>query len=313
MIRDALSATHRLAVAGLTTIVLTLYVDIASAQANLPGPILDAGQTAQQEHVDRKARLRRLSRLRGIAAPEFYEYLVPKAQHRLANYPDLPVLRVVYSDKVFFDFNRDVLRAESAAVLDTVAKSLKLEPPDVTVFVAGHTDAVGSEEYNLGLGLRRAQAVAVALAARGLNRAQAYLVSFGKAVPLASNETEEGRARNRRVEFLFAARPEPIAVILAHDRTCTPDQSARGNNCPVQRPFIAQSVSLAPKVPGETMHPDFPHKGITLPGANKPVPAGARIVKIQSGAQTKQILIGSKTIEIDLTQKTFTMPPPEWR
>ena len=283
----------------------------AVAQSKPPFPVISAGDTARLEHEDRKARLRRLSSLQEIVAPEFYEYTIPPSQHHLRGYPDLPVLRVVFSERVFFDFNQDRLRPEADSILETVAESLRLEPPDVTVFIAGHTDAVGSVNYNLDLGLRRAKAVAVALATRGVNRAQVFLVSFGKAVPIASNESDAGRARNRRVEFLFAARPEPIAAWLANQRMmiCTPDQSARGNDCPTDPHFTIKSVSLVrnpqeirPLHPGTTIGSRPPVVDI---GMDRPK------TEIKGGPVPTEILIGSKTIDIDLMQKTYTMAAPE--
>lgn len=282
------------------------------AQSNPPFPIMSAGDTASQEHQDRKARLLRLSRLQGIIPPEFFEYTIPRSEHRLAAYGDLPVLRVVFNERVFFDFNKDTLRPEAAAVLETVARSLQREPPDVTVFIAGHTDAIGSVNYNLDLGLRRAQAVAVALASLGVNRAQVFLVSFGKAVPIASNDTDQGRARNRRVEFLFSARPEPIAVWLRKQQaiTCAPAQNAKGNDCPtdMQLHFVAKSVTLTDQTADlaltnsqVTIVPAAPPKEISLTPHDP---------EFTPKATVKEVVIGAKTIDIDLKPKVVTLAPP---
>jgi len=99
----------------------------------------------------------------------------------------------------FSTFDKAELKPQASAILDTIAASLRREASDVTVFVAGHTDAVGTVNYNLQLGLRRSRAVAVELAGRGIPRTQVYVVSFGKAVPIASNNTDDGRSQNRRV------------------------------------------------------------------------------------------------------------------
>jgi OOP family OmpA-OmpF porin len=69
------------------------------------------------------------------------------------------------------------------------------------VVTAGFTDNVGSQEYNLDLGRRRAQAVADILVSEGVPASQLSVVSYGKERPVADNDTNEGRARNRRVEF----------------------------------------------------------------------------------------------------------------
>lgn len=149
-----------------------------------------------------------------------YEYFIPQSEHGRADYPvDIPIARVVFPDTVFFEFDRSDLKPSAAPVLDTLADTLRRDPPDVTVFVAGHTDAIGTWDYHQRLGLKRAQI---------------FLVSFGKAVPIASNATPEGRARNRRVEFLFAAQPEPIAAWLARQRTiaCLPRAQGTMDACP---------------------------------------------------------------------------------
>jgi OOP family OmpA-OmpF porin len=74
--------------------------------------------------------------------------------------------------------------------------------PAITVRCEGHTDPVGSEAYNLDLGQRRAEAVAAHLDAQGIDAGRVATRSFGESLPAASNDTEEGRARNRRVEII---------------------------------------------------------------------------------------------------------------
>lgn len=261
------------------------------------------GYTVQLEHDDRKQRLLRLSDVEGIQPPEFKEDYISPEEHRLRDYPvPIPVLRVIFRDTVFFDFGKAELKPEAHAILNTISGSLRLEPPDVTVFVAGHTDAIGSVNYNMELGLRRAKAVAVELAKIGVNNSQIFLISFGKAVPIDTNETDEGRAHNRRVEFLFAARPEPIAALLAKQpyMICTTNESKRGDNCPVNLSFKAVSVSLVAT----------PAK-IDLSRNPTGIDTGRNPTEIRPGPQSKTIVIGSKTVDIDLRQKIFDMRAPE--
>jgi OOP family OmpA-OmpF porin len=73
--------------------------------------------------------------------------------------------------------------------------------PDVKVDIQGHTDSIGSEEYNLALSERRAKAVAAFLMDQGVNADQLETSAFGFSQPIADNDTEEGRAMNRRVAF----------------------------------------------------------------------------------------------------------------
>jgi outer membrane protein OmpA-like peptidoglycan-associated protein len=102
-----------------------------------------------------------------------------------------------------FDFDSDVLTAEGRARLDKALVFLR-ENPQTGIVLRGHTDSSGTEEYNLVLGSRRAQAVRNYLLERGIAPGRVETVSFGKMVPLADEDTPAARARNRRVElFLF--------------------------------------------------------------------------------------------------------------
>jgi len=67
--------------------------------------------------------------------------------------------------------------------------------------VGGHTDSYGTEEYNMGLSVRRARAVADYLVAGGIDRSRLRVEGYGETQPVASNDTEDGRAQNRRVEL----------------------------------------------------------------------------------------------------------------
>ena len=101
---------------------------------------------------------------------------------------------------VTFDFDSAALRPEFFEVLDSV--SLVLEEFDRTVLVVdGHTDSVGSRSYNLRLSDQRADTVGRYLISRGINPVRIATYGYGPDHPVASNETAEGRAANRRVEL----------------------------------------------------------------------------------------------------------------
>jgi outer membrane protein OmpA-like peptidoglycan-associated protein len=171
-------------------------------------------ETARRDHDNRKSRLLQLSQNQFVGSPEFYTDLVSRAD--LPQFPvDVPILRVVFPAKALFDFDKDQIRTDMAKVLDTVGQALRSEPHSLSVFVAGHTDGIGDESYNLMLSIRRAENVARELNQRGVGNAGIWRIGFGKAVPLRPNTTDENRAINRRVEFLMAARPEAIAVWLS--------------------------------------------------------------------------------------------------
>jgi outer membrane protein OmpA-like peptidoglycan-associated protein len=103
---------------------------------------------------------------------------------------------------VLFDTNKSVLREDSAEQLKQMADALK-STPSLKVFIVGHTDNQGELENNLNLSQRRAQAVAEALASKyGIPAARMSARGVANMAPVASNDDEAGRARNRRVELV---------------------------------------------------------------------------------------------------------------
>lgn len=107
--------------------------------------------------------------------------------------------KVVFPD-IAFQFNSDRLTDLGKGRAYLAAQKLK-EKADVVVVIEGHTDAVGSEEYNRTLGLRRAETIKNELVNLGVDPARLSLESFGKSRPLIDQDAEWARAANRRVEF----------------------------------------------------------------------------------------------------------------
>jgi len=108
---------------------------------------------------------------------------------------------VFVTNEIYFAFNSDEIRPESYPVLDAVGRIIK-KHSDWEVEIEGHTDAVGSDEYNQGLSERRAKSVKKYLVSKfDLNSSAITTVGYGESKPIADNNTEEGRAKNRRVEF----------------------------------------------------------------------------------------------------------------
>lgn len=101
---------------------------------------------------------------------------------------------------VTFAFDSANLNPKFNPVLDKVAQTL-VEFDKTVIEVAGHTDSVGSDAYNQQLSERRANSVAAYLSGRGVSGARVVTIGAGEAHPVASNDTEEGRAQNRRVEI----------------------------------------------------------------------------------------------------------------
>ena len=105
-----------------------------------------------------------------------------------------------------FDFDSDEISQDSYAGLDLVAEFLK-ENPNVTVKVEGHTDNVGSEIYNQDLSERRAKSVANYIIDKGVDADRVSTEGFGFSKPIADNDSDEGRAQNRRTELVFTVNP----------------------------------------------------------------------------------------------------------
>lgn len=100
-----------------------------------------------------------------------------------------------------FDFDRYQLKPEGERMLDQAIKQLQ-DDPKVTVSANGYTDSIGSDAYNLRLSERRAQTVKDYLVRKGIAASRIKTRGFGKANPVASNATAQGRAENRRVELV---------------------------------------------------------------------------------------------------------------
>lgn len=108
--------------------------------------------------------------------------------------------KVVLNADTFFDFDKSTLKPEGRQVLDQVAaqvSSINLE----TLIATGHTDSIGTEQYNQGLSERRAASVKNYLVSKGIAADRIYTEGKGESQPIASNATREGRAQNRRVEI----------------------------------------------------------------------------------------------------------------
>lgn len=106
----------------------------------------------------------------------------------------------VASEAIFFNTGKSEIKSESFSSLNKMADILN-NNPQVKVMVEGHTDNTGNEDYNLNLSKERAAAVVDYLSSKGVNRARMQSEGFGQTRPIASNDTEEGRAQNRRVKI----------------------------------------------------------------------------------------------------------------
>ncbi|MBJ7379531.1 MAG: OmpA family protein [Polynucleobacter sp.] len=108
--------------------------------------------------------------------------------------------KITLQADALYDFDKATLKPEGKAKLDDVVSklgSIRLE----VIIAVGNTDSVGSDAYNMKLGDRRAKAVKDYLVSKGVEANRIYTESKGKSNPVASNATEEGRAKNRRTDI----------------------------------------------------------------------------------------------------------------
>jgi OOP family OmpA-OmpF porin len=105
-------------------------------------------------------------------------------------------------NNVFFDFDKSALKPESYPELDRVV-DLMNKQPDMKVEIAGHADAIGKEDYNMGLSKVRASTVVKYLLEKGISGDRVTMSYFGETRPLVDNKTESNRKKNRRVEFII--------------------------------------------------------------------------------------------------------------
>ena len=113
-------------------------------------------------------------------------------------------LQVTFESGLLFGFDSDVLRAGARENLSTFAKSLD-KYPGTDVLIVGHTDSVGTDAYNNALSTRRAAAAAAYLVSRGVTPTRLRSTGRGETEPVAPNDSEAGRQKNRRVEVAIYA------------------------------------------------------------------------------------------------------------
>ena len=130
--------------------------------------------------------------------------------------PDANVVRVgegivvEFSSNVLFGFDQTNLSNEAKTNLDKLIKVLNVYP-ETDIEIQGHTDSKGSLVYNQALSERRASSVSSYLNSKGIAFARLNTIGFGEELPKYLNSTEDGRASNRRVEFLITANEKMIA------------------------------------------------------------------------------------------------------
>lgn len=106
-------------------------------------------------------------------------------------------------EEILFDFDSYSVKNSVKDNLDGLAKALT-EHGDIKLKIDGHTDYIGSDQYNFNLSLKRANSIKNYLVSKGVLSKNISVEGYGKQNPIASNKTEIGRAKNRRVEFIIS-------------------------------------------------------------------------------------------------------------
>ncbi len=126
---------------------------------------------------------------------------------RLQEGDDLAIITL--DGAILFDFDRSELRTDARATLQKILNVLNSRYPGAALEIHGHTDSMGTLEYNQALSERRAESVGSWLAARGISAERLQFAGFGETMPVAPNahpdgsDHPEGRQKNRRVEVLI--------------------------------------------------------------------------------------------------------------
>ncbi|MCG2793303.1 MAG: OmpA family protein [Weeksellaceae bacterium] len=115
----------------------------------------------------------------------------------------------LHENTVNFDFNSSTLTSLAKTNLDKLVTVLN-NNPDTNINIYGYTDSVGSDSYNLSLSAKRAAAVKSYFSSAGVSSSRLFPQGMGEASPVASNDTDAGRAQNRRVEFAITANEKMI-------------------------------------------------------------------------------------------------------
>lgn len=188
-----------------------VLLDARTQEADMAGQEAEAQRLAAEEQrgmaedarkeAEQSSAAADLARLDTAAAEE-------RAKRLEAEIADLNAVQterglVLTLGDVLFDTAKSDLKAGAFSVVEKLASFLQ-EYPTRTVEIEGFTDSVGSEDYNFGLSLHRAEAVRNALNGRGIAIDRILYHGYGETFPVATNDTAEGRQRNRRVEVIIS-------------------------------------------------------------------------------------------------------------
>lgn len=113
-------------------------------------------------------------------------------------------IKITFDSGLLFDVDKSNLSGASKTNLDDLAKTLN-KYEDTDILIEGHTDATGADDHNMDLSKRRAESVANYLSTAGVRASRFTTMGYGETQPIASNDTDAGRAQNRRVDIAIYA------------------------------------------------------------------------------------------------------------
>lgn len=261
------------------------------------------------EHISRMKLLMRLAQfLPEDVRPEFSQFIVGKEHLPPLFRRDVPLLRVVFPEKSFFLTASSQVRPEAQAALDLIAEALRGQASDVAVFVAGHTDDRGTTNYNYNLSVDRANAVALRLASMGIGPIALWRVGFGESVPLVPNDSEWNMSINRRVEFIFGARADPVAIYLQEQQKdlCAERDLRLLQTCkriPERREFVAEALTTHTLVVTPVKRP------MAMPGSDRHLtgtaPSNTHSMAVAQG--------GGSTLNVETPRRIILQLAPQQR
>lgn len=199
----------------------------------------------------------------GVRSAETTKNGCPEFIRRMKGSATIEVLQ-----EVQFEFDRANLRPVAFPILNEVVRLLRVNPDIELVSIEGHTDDMGTEEHNDQLSEARAKSVLDYLVQRGIAASRLESKGFGERKPIADNKTDEGRAKNRRVEFhILRVKGAPAAQPAPAGGATPPAGPA-----PAPSPGTAPAPGPAP-APAGSDKPPQPPPAVAPPAAAAPAPA----------------------------------------
>jgi len=192
----------------LTVPALAALMVLAAACSNDPPPPVEpTGPTA--EELAAQARADSIAAAQAEAERLAREAAAEEAAARAEMERRMAAARATLEDTIYFDYDESAIRADSERTLRAKVDILR-NSPAVRIRVAGHADERGSNEYNIALGTRRAEAVREFLTGFGIDANRIAIISYGEDRPAVNASTEAAWSQNRRAEFSITAGADQI-------------------------------------------------------------------------------------------------------